>query len=32
MAVACEFFGIDTKLMLDYRQRGFHPEDIITAL
>ena len=32
MAVAGEFFGVDTKLMLDYRQRGFHPEDIITAL
>jgi len=32
MAVAGEFFGADTKLMLDYRQRGFHPEDIVTAL
>ena len=32
MAVAGEFFGVDAKLMLDYRQRGFHPEDIITAL
>jgi hypothetical protein len=32
MAVAGEFFGVDTKLMLDYRQRGFHPEDIVTAL
>ncbi|HBY56656.1 MAG TPA: hypothetical protein DEG96_02150 [Candidatus Atribacteria bacterium] len=32
MAVAGEFFGIDTKLMLDYRQRGFYPEDIVTAL
>ncbi len=32
MEIAGEFFGIDTKLMLDYRQRGFHPEDIITAL
>jgi len=32
MAVAGEFFGVDTKLMLDYRQRGFYPEDIVTAL
>jgi len=32
MAVAGEFFGVDTKLMLDYRQRGFHPEDMVTAL
>jgi len=32
MEIAGEFFGIDTKLMLDYRQRGFHPEDIVTAL
>jgi len=32
MAVAGEFFGVDTKLMLDYRQRGFRPEDIVTAL
>ena len=32
MGIAGEFFGIDTKLMLNYRQRGFHPEDIITAL
>ena len=32
MAVAGEFFGADAKLMLDYRQRGFHPEDIVTAL
>jgi hypothetical protein len=32
MAVAGEFFGVDTKLMLNYRQRGFHPEDIVTAL
>ncbi len=32
MAVAGEFFGVDTKLMLDYRQRGFHPEDIVAAL
>jgi len=31
MEIAGEFFGIDSKLMLDYRQRGFHPEDIITA-
>jgi len=29
MAVATEFFGVDTKLILDYRQRGFHPEDIL---
>ncbi|MBU4349936.1 hypothetical protein KJ830_03880 [bacterium] len=32
MAVAGEFFGVDTKLMLNYRQRGFHPEDIVSAL
>ena len=32
MAVTGEFFGVDAKLMLDYRQRGFHPEDIVTAL
>ena len=32
MAVAGEFFGVDAKLMLDYRQRGLHPEDIVTAL
>jgi len=32
MTVAGEFFGVDVKLMSDYRQRGFHPEDIVTAL
>jgi len=32
MAVAGEFFGVDTKLMIDYRQRGFHFEDVVTAL
>lgn len=32
MAVAGEFFSVDAKLMLDYRQRGFHPENIVTAL
>ncbi len=32
MAVAGEFFGVGAKLMLDYRQRGLHPEDIVTAL
>ncbi len=32
MAVAGEFFGVDTKLMLDYHQRGFRPEDIVSAL
>ncbi len=32
MAIAGEFFAVDAKLMLDYRQRGFHPEDIITGL
>lgn len=32
MAVAGKFFGVDAKLMLDYRQRGLHPEDIVTAL
>ncbi len=32
MAVAGEFFSVDAKLILDYRQRGFHPEDIVTAL
>ena len=32
MAVTGEFFGVDVKLMSDYRQRGFHPEDIVTAL
>jgi len=32
MEIAGEFFGIDTKLMLNYRQREFRPEDIVTAL
>ena len=32
MEIAGEFFGIDSSLILNYRQRGFHPEDIITAL
>jgi len=32
MAVAGEFFGVNTKLIMDYRQRGFHPEDIVSAL
>lgn len=31
IGIAGEFFGVDTKLMLNFRQRGFHPEDIITA-
>ena len=32
MELAGEFFGIDSRLILNYRQRGFRPEDIITAL
>ena len=32
MELAGEFFGIDSRLILNYHQRGFHPEDIITAL
>lgn len=32
IGIAGEFFGVDTKLMLNFRQRGFHPEDIVTAL
>jgi hypothetical protein len=32
MEIAGEFFGIDSSLILDYRQRGFLPEDIVTAL
>ena len=32
MEIAGEFFGIDSRLILNYRQRGFHPEDIVTAL
>ena len=32
MEIAGEFFGIDSRLILNYRQRGFRPEDIITAL
>jgi len=32
MEIAGEFFGIDSSLILNYRQRGFHPEDIVTAL
>ena len=32
MGIAGEFFGVDTKLKLNFRQRGFHPEDIVTAL
>jgi hypothetical protein len=32
MEIAGEFFGIDSSLILDYRQRGFRPEDIVTAL
>ena len=30
--IAGEFFGIDSRLILNYRQRGFRPEDIVTAL
>ena len=32
MEIAGEFFGIDSRLILNYRQRGFLPEDIVTAL
>jgi len=32
MELAGEFFGIDSRLILNYRQRGFRPEDIVTAL
>jgi hypothetical protein len=32
MELAGEFFGIDSRLILNYHQRGFHPEDIVTAL
>ena len=32
MEIAGEFFGIDSRLILNYYQRGFHPEDIVTAL
>ena len=32
MEIAGEFFGIDSRLILNYRQRGFRPEDIVTAL
>jgi len=32
MEITGEFFGIDSRLILNYRQRGFRPEDIITAL
>jgi len=31
MEIAGEFFGIDSRLILNYRQRGFRPEDIVTA-
>ncbi len=30
--IAGEFFGIDSRLILNYRQRGFQTEDIVTAL
>jgi len=32
MEIAGEFFGIDSRLILNYHQRGFSPEDIVTAL
>lgn len=32
MEIAGDFFGIDSRLILNYRQRGFRPEDIVTAL
>ena len=32
MEIAGEFFGIDSRLILNYHQRGFHLEDIVTAL
>ena len=32
MEIAGEFFGIDSRLILNFRQRGFLPEDIVTAL
>jgi hypothetical protein len=32
MEIVGEFFGVDSSLILDYRQRGFLPEDIVTAL
>lgn len=32
MEIAGEFFGIDSRLILNYRQRGFRSEDIVTAL
>jgi len=32
MEIAGEFFGIDSSLILNYRQGQFRPEDIVTAL
>jgi len=32
MEIAGEFFGIDSSLILSYRQEQFRPEDIVTAL
>jgi len=32
MEIAGEFFGIDGRLILNYHQEGFRPEDIVTAL
>ncbi len=32
MEITGEFFGIDSRLILNYHQRGFRPEDIVTAL
>jgi len=32
MEIAGEFFRIDSRLILNYRQRGFRLEDIVTAL
>ena len=32
MEIAGEFFRVDSSIILNYRQRGFRPEDIVTAL
>jgi len=32
MEIAGEFFRVDSSIILNYRQRGFRPEDIVAAL
>lgn len=32
LEIAGEFFGIDSRLILDYREKGYYAEDIISAM